>query len=179
MIVKPLTVLLQKDVEWKWGPEQEKAFQDVKTCLTTAPVLRFPDFTRMFIVATDASLYCVGAVLSQIQEVEGKNQEAAISYCSRHLTGAELRWSVIEKELFAIVNAVRTFYQYIFGQRFKLVTDHAPLQYLNSFKNPAGKIARWALELSEFDMDVEYRPGVRNANADFLIRIIGQHNPRN
>ena len=62
-----LSILTKKNSAWQWGPTEKKAFDTIKTDLTTAPILSFPDFTRAFIVHTDASGFGVGAVLSQIQ----------------------------------------------------------------------------------------------------------------
>ena len=62
-----LSSLTKKNSAWQWGPTEQKAFDTIKTDLTTAPILSFPYFTRAFIVHTDASGFGVGAVLSQIQ----------------------------------------------------------------------------------------------------------------
>ena len=170
-IAHPLTALTKKETAWKWGPEQEKAFQTLKTRLTTPPILRYPDFTREFTIQTDASGYGVGAVLAQKQLVNGKEEEVAIAYASKHLTESELKWSTIEKEAFAIVFAIKTFYPYVYGQQFTILTDHKPLEYLKNIKEHTGKLARWAMLLEEYDINIVYRPGPKNNNADFLSRI--------
>jgi len=77
-IAHPLTSLTRKDSKWVWGEEQENAFQKLKRKLITSPILRYPDFTRAFIIHCDASKFGVGSILSQIQPVivSGIEQEA-------------------------------------------------------------------------------------------------------
>ncbi len=123
-----LTKLTSKDVEWTWGPDQQEAFQRLKNCLTSPPILAYPDFTRDFIIHTDASGYGVGSVLAQIQEVDGKEKEVVIAYTSKHLDKAQINWSTIEKEAYAIIHAVKVFYSYLYGRKFQVLTDHRPLQ---------------------------------------------------
>ena len=93
-IAKPLNDLQKKDQEWIWGPNQIESFQQLKDALITEPVLQYPDFTKPFVITTDASGFAVGATLSQ-----GKiGQDKPISYASRTLNKAEQIYSTIEKE---------------------------------------------------------------------------------
>ena len=85
MTFRSLTKLTSKDVEWQWGPEQQNAFQLLKDCLSSPPILCYADFTRDFIIHTDASGYGVGSVLAQIQGEKGKEKEVVISYTFQHL----------------------------------------------------------------------------------------------
>ncbi|CAK1587698.1 unnamed protein product [Parnassius mnemosyne] len=122
-ITKPLTSLLKRDVNFNWTQEQTQAFNLLKEKLTSAPLLQYPDFSQPFIVTTDASNYAVGAVLSQ--GPIGKDKP--IAYASRTLNKQEGNYSTTEKELLAILFAVKTFRPYIYGNKFKIVTDHRPL----------------------------------------------------
>ena len=158
-------------MEWTWGPDQQKAFQLLKNCLTSPPILSYPDFSLDFIIHTDASGFGVGSVLAQIQRDKGREKEVVIAYASQHLNDSQANWSTVEKEAYAIVHAVKTFYPYLYGRKFQVVTDHRPLQWLMSIKEPTGRLARWALLLQEFDIDIVYRPGKQNQNADCLSRI--------
>ena len=93
-----------------------------------------------------------------------------IAYTSKHLNDAQAKWSTTEKEAYAIVHAVKTFYHYLYGTEFTIVTDHRPLEYLMSKKEPTGRLARWALFLQPFNLGIKYRPGKTNQNADCLSR---------
>ena len=174
-----LTNLTRKSVAWKWGPDEQSAFDSIRKCLMTKPILRYPDFAKEFIIHTDASGYGIGAVLSQIQsspithgtdESETEEREVVIAYTSKHLNDAQAKWSTTEKEAYAIVHAVKTFQHYLYGTNFTVVTDHRPLEYMMSKKEPSGRLARWSLFLQPFNLGITYRPGKSNQNADCLSR---------
>ena len=172
-IAHPLTKLTRNDIEFTWGPEQEAAFQTLKLKLTTAPILAHPDFTEEFIVYTDASGYGVGVVLGQIQWVKGKRREVVIAYGSKHLTESQSHWSTLQKELYAIIYALKIFHTYLYGPKFTVYTDQQALVRL--LKKPLGVetaiVTRMVLQTQLYNMEVRYRPGKSNANADFLSRI--------
>lgn len=165
-IAKPLTKLLKKNMTFVWEREQEEAFQRLRDALCSQPLLQYPDFTQPFVLTTDASGYAVGGVLSQ--GVIGK--DLPVAYASRLLNPAEQNYSTIEKELLAIVHCVRHFRPYLYGRKFKLVTDHRPLVWLHSVKDPTSRLVRWRLKLAEYDYEVLYKAGKINANADALSR---------
>jgi hypothetical protein len=154
-IAKPLNDLLKKNNQWQWEQKQIDSFGLLKTILTQEPVLQYPDFTQPFILTTDASGFAVGAVLSQ-----GKiGQDKPISFASRTLNRAEENYSTIEKELTAIVWACRHYRPYLLGRPFTIVTDHKPLTWMFSMKDPSSRLLRWRLLLEEFDCRVEYKAG--------------------
>ena len=170
-VAHPLTELTKKDIEFVWSDTQQQAFQALKDRLVPSPVLAFSDFTEPFIVCTDACDYGVGAVLAQNQDVPGLGTtEVVIAYMSRHLLERERHWATVEKEAFAIIQACKTFFPYLYGRTFTVVTDHKPLQWLTSIKEPTGRLMRWSLWLQQFDMVIGYRTGKTNQNADCLSR---------
>lgn len=164
----PLTDLLRKGVKWKWGEAQQTAFEKLRNHLVEPPVLGRPDFTLPFIIQTDASFSGLGAVLAQ--EVNG--EEMVIAFASRTLTKAEQKYSATEKECLAVVWAIRKFRPYVEGFHFTVVTDHSSLTWLHSLNSPAGRLARWALELQEYDFQVRYRKGTSNVVPDALSRLL-------
>lgn len=165
-ITKPLTSLLKKDVPFLWNEEQQNAFDKCKDILTTIPLLQYPDFSKDFVLTTDASIHAIGAILSQ-GEI---GKDLPIAYASRTLNKAESNYSTIERELLAIVWAVKHFRPYLFGRKFKIVTDHKPLTWLFSIKDPGSRLVRWRLKLEEYDYEIVYKAGKINTNADALSR---------
>lgn len=162
-IAKPMTIYLKKGSKInEKDPDYIKSFEDLKTLITSDPILIFPDFNKKFILTTDASNYAIGAVLSQ----EGH----PISFASRTLNDHETNYSTIEKELLAIVWAVKYFRPYLYGRKFSIKTDHRPLVWLGSLKEPNSKLQRWKIKLEEFNYDIEYVKGKDNVVADGLSR---------
>ena len=134
-IAKPLHRLTERNVQFGWSKESHTAFELVRERLTTAPVLAFPDYSREFILDTDASDTGLGAVLSQIQD---DGSERMISYASRVLSRAERRYCVTRRELLAVVTFVQHFRPYLLGREFLLCTDHGSLTWLSNFEQPPG-----------------------------------------
>lgn len=165
-ISKPLTSLLKKEVTFNWTESQNSAFNQLRSMLCKEPILQYPDFTKTFIVTTDASGFAVGGVLSQ----GPIGKDLPISYTSRLLNNAEQNYSTIEKELLAIVYCVNHFRPYLYGRKFVLITDHKPLVWLHSVKDPTSRLVRWRLKLQEYEYEVIYKAGKINTNADALSR---------
>uniref|UniRef100_A0A8R1I9D7 RNA-directed DNA polymerase n=1 Tax=Caenorhabditis japonica TaxID=281687 RepID=A0A8R1I9D7_CAEJA len=168
-IAEPLTRLNKKDEKFTWGPEQEKAFNDLRQAIIEKPVLRFPDYEKPFHIFTDASSIGLGAALMQTEDADEK-QYRPIAYASRTLASTETRWPAIQVEMLAIIFALRHFRPYICLSRIILHTDHRPLRYLLSKNKVNDNLARWLIELQQYDITIEYIEGKRNTVADFLSR---------
>lgn len=165
-ITQPLNKLLKKDEKFDWNKGCITAFERLKTAISSPPLLQYPDFSKSnkFMLHTDASGIAIGCVLSN------KNG-LPIAYASRPLNSAEKNYPTIEKELLAIVWAVKYFRPYLYGRNFKIVTDHRPLIYLFNMNNPSSRLTKFRLCLEEYDFTVEYLKGKENAAADALSRI--------
>ena len=168
MIAEPLTELTRKNMPTKieWTGRAELAFQRLKKMLVSAPLLKNPDFTRTFILQTDASGVGVGAVLSQ-----GEEEDYPVAYFSRKLLPRERAYSTVEKECLAIVLAVKHFRVYLLGRSFIVQTDHRALQWLHHFKEKNARLTRWSWILQPYTFTVQHRKGQANANADALSRL--------
>ena len=115
----------QKKTDFVWGEKENGAFEELKRCLCSEPVLIVPDMTKEFIVTTDASDFALEAVLGQ-----GKiGEDKVLNYVSRFLRGAGLRYSTYDCELLAIVFAKDLFRPFLYGRKFTIVTDHEPLTF--------------------------------------------------
>ncbi len=166
-LAAPLYQLTGPKAVYQWTNVHEEAFRALKDAITEAPVLAFPNARDQFVLDTDASDFCLGAELSQIQE----GVERPISYGSVILSPERRRYCTTRKELLAVVLFTRQFRHYLLGRQFVLRTDHGSLVWLMRFKHPEGQLARWLEELSQFDMVIEHRSGSKHQNADGLSRI--------
>lgn len=169
-ITVPLTDLLRKDTapSYAWTKRENEAFLNLKTTLTTAPVLKIANPEAKYTVTTDASDFAIGAVLSQKEGVS--NDDRPIAFESRKLSAAETNYATHEKELLAIIHALKVWRTYLEGNHFEIITDHAALKYLKTQPTLSRRQARWSEKLQEFQFDIIYRPGTANTVADALSR---------
>jgi len=166
-IASPLYKLLKKDAKFVWTEAQENAFQRLKSKLINRPILQYPDFSKEFILTTDASNSGLGAVLSQ--GPVGHN--LPVAYASRSLNNIETHYTTSEKELLAIVWATKYFRPYLYGRRFKIFSDHKPLVWILNVKDRGSRLLRWRIHLAEYDYEITYRRGSQNTNANVRSRI--------
>lgn len=159
----------KQDLGPSWTPQCEESFEALKTKLVSAPVLAYADFSRPFILETDASHGGLGAVLSQ--ELEGKVRP--IAYASRGLRPTErnmTNYSSMKLEFLALKWAMtEKFREYLLGHQCIIFTDNNPLSHLQSAKLGATE-HRWAAQLAAFNFEIKYRSGRSNGNADALSR---------
>ncbi len=172
-VTEPLHRLTRRDTTWSWGEEQERAFCKLKEMLEDDTVLAHFDPSLPLGISCDASEVGIGAVLFH-RWSDGR--ERPIANISKTLTKAQKRYSQVQKEALAIVFALKKFHQFLYGRRFILVTDHKPLLVLfgPDKETPAlaaNRLARWALTLSQYEYDIEYRKTTDHGNADALSRL--------
>ena len=168
-LAAPLNSLLKKDVPFHWDAPQEESFKVLKEALTNAPVLIFPDYSKPFLMCTDASLVGLGAVLMQTDH-RGKNQPVA--FASRTLNSAERNYSVTHLEALAIVWGLKKFRDIVYGYSVTVYSDHAPVGDLFRGRNLTGRLARWKEVIEEYQPEFRYLPGRANVVADALSRHI-------
>ena len=154
--------LTRKGTPFVWTDRQQKAFEALKACLISAPILGFPTEKGRFALDTDASLFAVGGVLNQLQD----DREVVIAYASRSLRLSQRRYCTTRWEMLAAVVMCTHFRSYLRGAQFTLRTDHSSLRWLQKFRNEDGMLARWYLLLGQFSVTFEYHPGAQHANAD-------------
>lgn len=160
---RPLTDMLRKGAPFSMHtPERMHAFKELKTALTTAPVLTIPDMAQPFTVITDASEFDISGILLQ--------DEKPVAYESRKLKPAECNYPTHEREMLAAVHCLRTWRCYLDGQPFKLHTDHKPLLLFEDQPKLSSRQARWMQFLTLFNFEWHYTKGKENP-ADFLTRM--------
>ena len=168
-LTQPLRQLLSKRSTWLWGPEQERAFTDVKIELTKPTVLALYNPKAPTKISADASSYGLGAVIMQQNGPDWK----PVAYASRSMTETEMRYAQIEKEALATTWACERFSTYILGMKFAIETDHKPLVPLLGSKhlnNLPPRILRFRLRLARFDYMITHVPGKLLHTADTLSR---------
>ena len=170
-IIHPLNALLRNDCKWKWSEECMQAFNLAKEKLVSSNVLVHYDPKLPIKVAGDASAYGVGAVLSHVME---DGSERPISFASCTLTTSERNnYAQVEKEALSLIFAVKKFYSYLYRQRFTIVTDHKNLTAILGPKKgtpplAAARLQHWAILLSAYSYQIEFRSTTAHANADRL-----------
>jgi hypothetical protein len=168
-LILPLTTLLQKDHKFVWDKTCDTAFQKLKHSFKDAPVLRFPDFAKPFVVETDASDFALGAVLSQD---DSTGLRYPIAFHSRKLDSAEINYDIHDKELLAIKDCFQVWRHYLLGSQHtvRVLTDHRNLEYFLTCKNLNRRQTRWALFFADYDFTIDYRPGKDAIVPDALSR---------
>ena len=165
--------LLRKDVEWRWGEEQQECFIKLKNRLSTTPVLMLYDISLPIKLDCDASSYGLGVVLSHIL-LDGS--EKPISFASRTLNSSERRYSQVDKEGAAVIFGLKKFQQYLLGRHFQLVVDNKAIARILPPENEmqgvaANRLTRWSIIMAMYDYEIMYRKSNLHANADMLSRL--------
>jgi len=170
---EPLCRLLKKNQKFIWTNEQDTSFSILKESLIKAPILKFPDFSRPFIIRTDASCQGLGGVLLQKGEEEN-GVEHPVHYISRTLKKAERNYGITDLEGAAVYYAITKFKPYILGNKMDtiIITDHKPLLGLFQNKEPNNaRQTRWCIKASMLGVKIVYEPSKNNVVADSLSRL--------
>ncbi|XP_048747335.2 uncharacterized protein K02A2.6-like [Ostrea edulis] len=163
-ITEPLRELLEKTVAWHWHEKQQQSFDQLKSVLISAPVLKYFNPDEDITLSVDASSTGLGACILQNGQ--------PVAYASRSLNKSERNYAQIEKELLAIVFACKKFHQYIYGQNIHVESDHKPLESLfkKTLSSAPPRIQRMMIKVQPYDLNVKYKPGKYLYIADTLSR---------
>jgi RNase H-like domain found in reverse transcriptase/Reverse transcriptase (RNA-dependent DNA polymerase) len=179
-LARPLLQLTHLLTPWTWGEAEQEAFETLRKAMTDKPVLRQPDFTKPFILLTDASAYGVGAILSQ----EGgstnptdnrKPRLHPVAYYLATFTETKRNYDIYERELLAIMKAITHWRPYLIWTKepFTILTDHANLLHWKSPRKLNRRTARWHGELQDYNFKLQHVPGKLHTAADALSRPTG------
>ncbi|GFY35470.1 retrovirus-related Pol polyprotein from transposon 17.6 [Trichonephila clavipes] len=166
-IAKPLSDLTRIENLFVFGTQQKETFEKLKKIMSGGPILHLYKYGRKTELHTDACKQGYGAILLQEAE-DGKLHP--VYYMSKKTNTAEEKYDSYELEVLAIINALKKFRVYLLGQHFKIVTDCSAFQKTMQKKELITRIARWVLQLEEFDYEIEHRAGSRMKHVDALSR---------
>ena len=172
-MLTPLNHLLKKGERWKWTPQCQQAINLAKKALSSALVLAHYDSQLPIRLAGDASAYGIGAVISHIYP---DGSEQPVAFASQTLSAAEKNYAQVEKEALSLIFGITKFHQFLYGRRFTLIADHKRLVALLNPKRSvptlaAARMQRWALLLTAYSYDIEFRRTHERSNADELSRL--------
>jgi predicted aspartyl protease len=159
-VLAPLAALTSKTAKWRWGEAEQEAFDTMKKIISKEVLLAYPDFSKPFVIHTDASHTQLGAVISQ--------DEKPIAFYSRKLKPEQTRYTTTERELLSIVETLKEFRNILLGHRIIVHTDHKNLTCKN-FNTE--RVMRWRLLLEEYGPELHYIKGEHNIVADALSRM--------
>jgi RNase H-like domain found in reverse transcriptase len=162
---RPLNNLTQKNVPWYWGTLEQQAFEALKTCFTTAPILIQPDPLAPFRLKCEASKMACGAVLSQ------KGEDLLwhpIAYMSKSFVEAERNYDIYDRELLAIIRALEEWCHYLEGSPHpvEILSDHKNLEVFKEAHKLSHHQARWSLYLSHFNSTITHISGTQMGKPD-------------
>lgn len=166
-LAAPLHEMTKKNELFVMTSERLSAFEELKSKLVSAPLLAHFDCQRDIEIHTDASDKGLGAILIQRDE---DGNERPVVFLSRSLQANEKSYATVEKEALAVVWALDKLYCYIYGKRFKIITDNSSLKWLLRVKEGSARLLRWAMRLQEFEFEVIHKAGNRNQGPDALSR---------
>ncbi|KAL4355503.1 hypothetical protein GQ457_06G006870 [Hibiscus cannabinus] len=160
IIAAPLTDLLRKEENFEWNERAQDAFEHLKTCLCSTPILGLPNFEKEFVVETNASGVGIGAVLTQ--------ENRPLAYYSKKLSSKMQGASTYHREMYAVTQAIGKWRKYLVRRKFIVMTDQKSLRELTQQTIQTSEHQQWLAKLIGYDFEVRYRPRKLNTVADAL-----------
>ena len=167
---KPLFELMKKDRKWSWGEDKQQAFDKIKCCITSSPILCFTDDSKPFCVEADSSNFATGAVLSQ--QSSDNLKWHPIAFYSKSLNAVERNYEIHNKEMLVIMRSLEEWRHFLeeAQHRVEIWIDHKNLEYFMTMKKLNRRQAHWSLYLSRFNFIMHHCPGKSMGKCDTLLR---------
>jgi len=167
---QPLFDLTHSEQVWIWSRKKQAAFEDLKTAVTTAPVLVSSQESDLFQIKADSLDFATGAVLSQQSMTDGKWHPVA--FYSKSLSSMEWNYEIHDKEILAIIRALEEWRHFLEGATHpvEIWTDHKNLKYFMTVKKLNCRQAHWSLHLARFDFLLHHHSGHTMGKPDALLR---------
>ena len=162
----------KKEKKIEWTAERDRHWQLFKRAFASVPLLRFPDFSKRFVLATDASQTGIGGILYQPDdENDTITPHNIVAIASKQLDQTQRNYPVYKKELFAVIYCLRKFHTYLWGRKVTVLTDHKPLVHITNQKLMTVALQQWLDVLLDYDLLIKYRPGLLHVIPDALSRM--------
>lgn len=167
-IAAPLSNLLQKDNIFYMGPREIRAFEELKLKLINPPLLHLFNPNLHTELHTDASKDGYGAIL--LQRCSESNELHPTYFYSKKTTTHERNYTSFEQEVLAIINSLKKLRVYVINRPFHIITDCKAFTQTMEKKDVSSRVARWAIELQEYEYTIEHRSGTKMRHVDALSR---------
>ena len=167
-LVAPLHAVTRLNATFAWGPDQQKAFNEIKKALIEATALAQPDSEEEFVLDTDASAVAISGILHQWQGAPGERHLRPIIYGSKKLTTTQAKYGAPKLEMFAAYYFILKYHSYLCPRKFTLRVDNQALSWLKTYSTDQALIGRWIMTLDRYHFRVEHRPRTQHRNADGL-----------
>ena len=177
-LVAPLHTVTGLNVTFTWGPEQQKAFNEIKKALIEATALAQPDSEGEFVLDTDASAVAISGILHQWQGPPGERRLKPIVYGSKKLTTTQAKYGAPKLEMFAAYYFIVKYHSYLCPRKFTLRVDNQALSWLKTYSTDQALIDRWIMTLEKYHFRVEHRPRSQHGNADGLSKRTNEYRCR-
>jgi hypothetical protein len=158
----PMTELLKSNTLYMWSDNCEASFHELKTRLSTTPILTLPDASKGFVVYYDALRQGLSCMLMQGGKV--------VAYATRQLRKHEENYPTHDLELAAVIHALKIWRHYLMGNKCDIYTDHNSLKYILTQPELNLRQRRWLELIKNYDLNIHYHPGKANVVADALSR---------
>ena len=168
-VAHPLIDLTKKNLAWHWTPQCQSAFDSLKSLFLSKPILHLSNLSFPFAITTDASKFASGAMLLQ---TDANREWNPCSYLSQSFSSPERNYDIYDRELLAIIQALKSWRQYLYGSSFpiQVFTDHKNLTYFCEAQSLNWRQACWLLDLADFNLKMVHVPGKLLVAPDALSR---------
>ncbi|XP_042858459.1 uncharacterized protein LOC122244582 [Penaeus japonicus] len=166
--------LSNRKVVLHWSEKAVRAFNTLEDLLTEEATLSYPNFTKIFVLNTDASKFAIGGIL---QQHDGKGHLRPITFFSRTLNESEVKYSTVEREALAVVYGLTVNRPIILGGPVKVASDHRPHIWLFNYAGPNLRILRRQMAVADFELEVIYIAGKQSSVGDALSRLRSADHP--
>ena len=172
-ISRPLTKLTHHNIKFEWMEQCTKAFNHLRELLMEYPILSYQDPAQRYILYTDTSGIGWSGVLTQEHmDEKGKTKHHPICYVSGEFRGSQLNWAALTKEAYAIYMAVKRLSFYVTDADITIRSNHLPLKKFLNKQTMNSKVNNWAVELEQFQLQLDWNPGSHNLLADSLSHLL-------